>query len=71
MVRSGRNEIFDRSKDEKIQQSAMKIFYEKASKNKNKNRVKQCKTFLRVIYPSLCLIFISLFWIIGLINYFK
>ena len=60
-----------RSKDEKVQQSAMKLFYEKASKSKNTIRVKQCKTFLRIIYPSLCLIFIGLFWSIGLINYFK
>ena len=32
---------------------------------------KQCKYFLRVIYPSFCIIFIVLFWIIGLFNYYK
>ena len=49
----------------------MKIFYQAASKNKNKKRVKQCKYFLRVIYPSFCIVFIVLFWIIGLFNYYK
>ena len=60
-----------RAKDEKAQQAAMKIFYQAASKNKNKKRVKQCKYFLRVIYPVFCIVFILLFWIIGLFNYYK
>ena len=63
--------MFSRSKDEKVQQAAMKIFYKKSSENKNMRKVKQCKTFLTVVYPSLCLIFIGLFWFIGLINYFQ
>ena len=60
-----------RAKDEKLQQAAMKIFYQAASKNKNKKKVKQCKYFLRVIYPAFCIAFIVLFWIIGLSNYYK
>ena len=49
----------------------MKIFYSKSSENKNRRKVKQCKTFLTVVYPSLFFIFIGLFWFIGLINYFQ
>ena len=60
-----------RAKDEKLQKAAMKIFYQAASKNNNKKKVKQCKYFLRVIYPSFSIVFIVLFWIIGLFNYYK
>ena len=49
----------------------MEIFYSKFSENKNRRKVKQCKTFLTVVYPSLFFIFIGLFWFIGLINYFQ
>lgn len=60
-----------RAKDEKVQQAAMKIFYQAASKNQNKKKVRRCKQFLRVIYPTFCVVFIVLFWIIGLFNYYK
>ena len=66
---SGRN-IF-RAKDEKLQQAAMKIFYKNASKNRNRKKVARCKHFLRVIYPTFCIAFIIIFWIIGLFNYYK
>ena len=60
-----------RSRNEKDQQSAMSIYYGKANKNKNEQKIKLCKTFLRVIYPTFSVVFIILFWMVGLVQYFK
>lgn len=56
---------------EKDQQNAMSIYYGKANKNKNEKKIKLCKTFLRVIYPTFSIVFIVLFWIVGLVQYYK
>ena len=41
------------------------------SKKKNQRKIKFCKTFLRVIYPIFSLVFILLFWMVGLVQYYK
>ena len=49
----------------------MSIYYGKANKNKNEQKINLCKTFLRVIYPTFSVVFIILFWMVGLVQYFK
>ena len=61
---------FFRSINERTQQKAMKVFYEEAKK-KNLRKLKLCSTFLQVIYPIFSIFFIALFWMVGLINYFR
>ena len=48
----------------------MHAFYEKA-KLKNKQKIKLCITFLRIIYPLFNVIFVATFWMVGLVQYFK
>jgi len=64
------NEQKLRSKDEKKQQKAMNSFYEKAAK-KNEKKIRFWKTFARRIYPIFCIIFIILFWVLGMVVYNK
>ena len=64
------NYSFYRSKNEKTQQKSMHSFYEKA-RLKNKRKIKICVTFLRIIYPMFNIVFIAIFWMVGLVNYFK
>ena len=62
--------FFFRSINERSQQISMKTFYAEAKK-KNMRKIKLCVSFLQVIYPIFSIVFIVLFWMVGLVNYFK
>ena len=47
------------------------MYSAKADRNKKQQKIKLCQTFLRVIYPTFSIVFIVLFWIVGLVQYYK
>ena len=59
-----------RAVDERTQQRAMGEFYDNI-KVENLHKIKICKTFVRVIYPVFCVIFVILFWMTGLVHYYQ
>ena len=61
---------FFRSVHERIQQENMKVYFEKANK-RNMRKMKFCLYFNRFIYPIFYILFIVLFWMVGLVNYSK
>ena len=59
-----------RAVNERTQQRAMGEFYDNI-KVENLHKIKICKTFVRVIYPVFCVIFVILFWMTGLVHYYQ
>ena len=53
-----------RSPNEQLEREALRNHF--TGMNKNKDRIKQCKKFTKVIYPTACILFIVLFWITGM-----
>ena len=47
----------------------MGVFYGNLSKNAKQRRVKLCLTFVRIIYPLMCIVFVIIFWATGLVYY--
>ena len=41
------------------------------SKNQSNWKIDFCQTFLRVVYPVFFLVFILIFWLVGLLYYFN
>ena len=71
-----RSEIFSassiktRSVNEKVQREAMVNYYKSMNKSRaRKERIELCKKFTRVYYPSVCLAFVVIFWITGILKY--
>ena len=60
--------------DERKQQEALRVFYEKQSKlkqmNKLKKRIQRLKKFSLVINPIICVMFVALFWVLGINHYY-
>ena len=54
--------------DERRQQEALKIFYEKQKKQKQK--IHRLKTWSLIINPLICLSFVALFWVFGMNHYY-
>merc|ERR1712012_312430 len=59
-----------KSRNEKDQQMAMKAFYN-STKNRNLRKIKLCQAFLRIVYPAFSVLFIILFWMVGMVQYNK
>jgi len=57
------------SVDEKVQQKALKSFYDRVDvDNKRKKHLERCQRFTLVYNPMLALIFVAAYWIIGLFH---
>ena len=54
--------------DERRQQDALRIFYEKQKKQKKK--ISQLKTWSLVVNPLICISFVALFWVFGMNHYY-
>ena len=41
----------------------------KSKKQKNLMKIKLCQNFLRIVYPTFSIVFIVIFWVVGMIKY--
>ena len=58
--------------DEQKQKEALQEFYENEGlKQKNETRIKNLKTFSKVINPLFCIGFIIIFWAVGMQHYYQ
>ena len=58
--------------DEQKQKGALQEFYENEGlKQKNEKRIKNLKTFSKVINPLFCIGFIIIFWAVGMQHYYQ
>ena len=58
--------------DEQKQRRALQEFYENEGlKQKNETRIKNLKTFSKVINPLFCIGFIIIFWAVGMQHYYQ
>ena len=58
--------------DEQKQRRALQEFYENEGlKQKNETRIKNLKTFSKVINPLFCIGFVIIFWAVGMQHYYQ
>ena len=58
--------------DEQKQKEALQEFYENEGlKQKNETRIKNLKTFSKVINPLFCIGFVIIFWAVGIQHYYQ
>ena len=58
--------------DEQKQKEALQEFYENEGlKQKNETRIKNLKTFSKVINPLFCIGFVIIFWAVGMQHYYQ
>ena len=58
--------------DEQKQKGALQEFYENEGlKQKNEKRIKNLKTFSKVINPLFCIGFVIIFWAVGMQHYYQ
>ena len=58
--------------DEQKQTRALQEFYENEGlKQKNETRIKNLKTFSKVINPLFCIGFVIIFWAVGMQHYYQ
>ena len=58
--------------DEQKQTRALQEFYENEGlKQKNEKRIKNLKTFSKVINPLFCIGFVIIFWAVGMQHYYQ
>ena len=58
--------------DEQKQKEALQEFYGNESwKEKNEKRIKNLKTFSKVINPLFCVGFVIIFWAVGMQHYYQ
>ena len=58
--------------DERVQRKALDSYYKEIGlKAKNKARIERCKKFARVDYPIFCVIFVILFSVSGMNQYYN
>ena len=58
--------------DEQKQKEALQEFYGNESlKQKNEKRIKNLKTFSKVINPLFCVGFVIIFWAVGMQHYYQ
>ena len=58
--------------DEQKQKEALQEFYENEGlKQKNEKRIKNLKTFSKVINPLFCIGFVIIFWAVGMQHYYQ
>ena len=58
--------------DEQKQTRALQEFYEhEGLKQKNETRIKNLKTFSKVINPLFCIGFVIIFWAVGMQHYYQ
>ena len=56
--------------NEKVQREAMINYYKGMNESRaKKERIELCKKFTRVYYPTVCVAFVVIFWIAGIIKY--
>ena len=50
-----------------VQRDALRLHYKELQKEaKNETHIKNCKKLARVYYPSICVVFVISFWVLGL-----
>ena len=47
----------------------MKKSIKDRKRKENKKKIAKTKFFLRKVYPTICIVFVILFWVIGLYHY--
>ena len=61
-----------RSRDEKTQKEALVAYYKEIDRiARNQMKIVQCKRFTQVYYPTFCVAFIIIFWVVGMAKYYE